>query len=305
MNTHLGQMGTIYDREIEQHKITISQVEKNLNKQISQFEAWRSDIQKLSQRAVGSGKMDEGVLAELRKLGPEAAPLIKELANASDDKLAGFVEIWKRKGTAAKAAALDELGTMPGEVTTKVDDVAAALGSTACVETSGGKLGTAAASSVITALNDAKPGVRSAAWDIGAAIDDGMKSGMNGRLSSLLSTARRIARDVLSAIKKEYGISSPSRVFRQEVGENLARGVGEGWTSGLKKISADMLTALSVETRKLRAQAAVSFSGQSPAQSQTNNYNMSYTINSPKALGLRDIRQEMLLAEQRQVLLRG
>ena len=63
---------------------------------------------------------------------------------------------------------------------------------------------------------------------VGKAIIDGIKAGMQKESSSLNSVARKIAKQALNAMKSELKIKSPSRVFRDEVGENISLGIAAG-----------------------------------------------------------------------------
>ena len=52
---------------------------------------------------------------------------------------------------------------------------------------------------------------------------------------------------VVGGIKKIFGIHSPSRVFKDEVGKNLALGLGEGFDDTMADVSADMANAIPTE----------------------------------------------------------
>ncbi len=52
---------------------------------------------------------------------------------------------------------------------------------------------------------------------------------------------------VVGGIKKIFGIHSPSTVFKDEVGKNLALGLGEGFDDTMADVSADMANAIPTE----------------------------------------------------------
>ncbi|MBQ6413023.1 MAG: hypothetical protein IJI19_06060 [Ruminococcus sp.] len=64
---------------------------------------------------------------------------------------------------------------------------------------------------------------------IGSNIISGVKSGISGAASGLASRAASAARSALNAMKNTLGIASPSKVARDEVGKNIALGIGEGF----------------------------------------------------------------------------
>ena len=49
------------------------------------------------------------------------------------------------------------------------------------------------------------------------------------------------------------GIHSPSRVFRDEVGKNIALGVGEGFSDNITDVYKDMKSTVDFETQKLNS----------------------------------------------------
>ena len=49
-----------------------------------------------------------------------------------------------------------------------------------------------------------------------------------------------LAQGVLDGMKSALGIHSPSKVFEQEVGKNMAVGVGVGFTEAMKSVKKDM-----------------------------------------------------------------
>ena len=65
-------------------------------------------------------------------------------------------------------------------------------------------------------------------YDIGSAIIRGIARGLSHGASEIIHAAREVARDALDAAKSFLGIHSPSRVFRDEVGEQIDRGEAEG-----------------------------------------------------------------------------
>lgn len=49
---------------------------------------------------------------------------------------------------------------------------------------------------------------------------------------------------VVDKIKKFFGIASPSKLFRDQIGKNLALGIGEGFSSEMGRISKEMKDAI-------------------------------------------------------------
>lgn len=104
---------------------------------------------------------------------------------------------------------------------------------------------------------------------VGKAIIDGMIAGINGAISSLSAAAANAAKSALDAAKSALGISSPSKLFKVEVGYNMAAGIAEGLRAGQSLVD----SALGVLTSPAKATAAI-------ARPSTNGGGSSTTNNS-------------------------
>lgn len=75
----------------------------------------------------------------------------------------------------------------------------------------------------------------------------GLASGIGNAVGSVVSKAREVAGQVVGAVKGAFGIHSPSRVFRDEIGKQLmaglAKGVGDGKDGVLSALD-DVNTAI-------------------------------------------------------------
>lgn len=72
--------------------------------------------------------------------------------------------------------------------------------------------------------------------DVGRAIVEGIWQGISGAAGWLIDKIGGWASSVLSSVKSFFGIHSPSRVFRDEVGLMLARGVALGISRGERDV---------------------------------------------------------------------
>lgn len=91
-------------------------------------------------------------------------------------------------------------------------------------------------------------GVFSTVWDtftgIGKNIVEGIWNGINGAYQWIKDKITGWVGNVLSFFKKLLGIESPSKVFRDQIGLNMALGVAEGWDEGLKDVERDMQNSM-------------------------------------------------------------
>ena len=67
---------------------------------------------------------------------------------------------------------------------------------------------------------------------VGLSVMNGLVAGINAGRSAVINAMREAARAAVSAAKAELQINSPSRVFRDEVGLMVMRGMGEGFQKG-------------------------------------------------------------------------
>ncbi len=79
---------------------------------------------------------------------------------------------------------------------------------------------------------------------IGSNIVSGIWSGISGSIGWITSKVREFARGILDGIKSALGIHSPSKVFEQEVGKNMALGVGEGFINAMDNVKKEMQEAI-------------------------------------------------------------
>ena len=96
-------------------------------------------------------------------------------------------------------------------------------------------------------LNKVKEGISngiSKMADVGKNLVEGLWNGINNAKDWIVNKIKGFKDTVLDAIKGFFGIHSPSTVFRDEVGKNLALGLGEGFTEEMKNVTSDMEGAI-------------------------------------------------------------
>jgi len=80
--------------------------------------------------------------------------------------------------------------------------------------------------------------------EVGKNLVQGLWNGINNAKDWVLDKIKGFGKSILNGIKSFFGISSPSRVFRDVVGKNLALGVGEGFTDEMNDVTRDMENAI-------------------------------------------------------------
>lgn len=84
---------------------------RNLEGQVTAFDDWQESIATLAARGI-----DEGLLQELREMGPKAGPEIAALNTLTDEQLTQYVTLWKQKQEQAKKEATTQLAQQRQEM---------------------------------------------------------------------------------------------------------------------------------------------------------------------------------------------
>lgn len=92
--------------------------------------------------------------------------------------------------------------------------------------------------SVTSKWNTLKSTLQNTNWStVGSNICTGIGNGINSGWSWLTSRVSSLASSLLSTAKRALGIHSPSRVFRDEIGENIGLGLAEGIEGTEKQVN--------------------------------------------------------------------
>ena len=104
---------------------------------------------------------------------------------------------------------------------------------------------------VITAIVDEFKKLPGKLGDLGKSILEGLWNGISNVKNWLVDKIKGLGDVLIDAIKSVLGIHSPSTVFRDEVGKNMALGIGEGFDKNIASVYRKMKTAVDFETQKL------------------------------------------------------
>lgn len=88
---------------------------------------------------------------------------------------------------------------------------------------------------------------------IGANMIKGLWDGIKNLKKWIFDRISKFATGIVDKVKELFGIKSPSRVFRDEIGKNLALGLGEGFEQNLDDVYRQMQSAIDLEQEKLQA----------------------------------------------------
>lgn len=135
------------------------------------------------------------------------------------------------------------------------------------IQTTAGSAWSGISSSVSSKWNSLKSTMQNTNWSsVGSNICSGIASGISAGWEWLTATVSNLASGLLNAAKRALGIHSPSRLFRDEVGENIGLGIAEGVTDTkanvLKAVSSVAQSATDgIEGSKIKLGVDSSISG--------------------------------------------
>ena len=80
--------------------------------------------------------------------------------------------------------------------------------------------------------------------DVGLNLVKGLWNGIKNAKDWVLNKIKGFGKSILNGLKSFFGIHSPSTVFRDEIGTNLALGLGEGFTDQMDSVKSDIEDAI-------------------------------------------------------------
>ena len=89
--------------------------------------------------------------------------------------------------------------------------------------------------------------------DIGKNVLNGLWKGIQKQWGTLKNNIANLGDSIVKKFKSVFGIKSPSRVFKDEIGKFLAEGMGVGFEDELSNVYRDMQRAIDMEQGKLVA----------------------------------------------------
>ena len=89
--------------------------------------------------------------------------------------------------------------------------------------------------------------------DVGKNLISGLWKGIQSKWNELKNKVANLAESIVDKFKSVFGINSPSRLFRDEIGKQLSAGIGVGFKDELSSVYNDMQKAIDLETEKMSA----------------------------------------------------
>ncbi|OJG96674.1 tape measure domain-containing protein [Enterococcus termitis] len=238
-------VGNVFDAIDQKQAISTDQMIANLQKNQEAVSQWSENIAILAERGI-----DQGLLEQLRKMGPEGAAQAAELVNSSDIKLQELNEVYRQSGETSLNAMREGLqlgkhgvneeiaSIIPTQKETLSSQVAEAnfseVGKNAVDNVSSG------VENARNALNESMKGIitqseaavrtelqNSNFKDIGLSIPQGLEKGVTDGKEQPIKSVTEMTDDLIKGAKTKLDTHSPSKVFH-EIGENVTQGLSNG-----------------------------------------------------------------------------
>ena len=244
----------LFDKVEQKGKTGVSELTKNLQDQVAEFEDWDYTLQQLSKRG-----LNQALIEELQEMGPSAIANIRGLNSMTDAQLSQYANLWAEKHKEATDRATDELTDLRKETNSQIKDLKTTYNSDLdeLKKDTDKKLGELKDAFLknIGAIKDdteekfqeivsiASTVLGSAGWDeLGEYMVDGLIEGVESKQPEFLKTLESLISAGTEITQDTAEIHSPSRVFAR-IGEYMVEGLIGGITNrsnDASKASADM-----------------------------------------------------------------
>ncbi|MEA0563483.1 phage tail tape measure protein [Lysinibacillus irui] len=196
----------------------------NLQSQIVHFEGWQREIERLATRAI-----DEGLLAELREMGPNALPELVALNSMTDAQLTKYSEMYRAKSKWAREVAEKEHVDMKNSIDKQIKEMR--TNAEKQLDSLNKEWNTK-----IKALTKTTSTELSSLEQVGVDAGRGLLNGLTSMEGPLQKKAKEIANSIRGAIESALDMHSPSRVMRG-LGVNIGQGLVLGMDDMVTKVA--------------------------------------------------------------------
>ena len=97
---------------------------------------------------------------------------------------------------------------------------------------------------LVTAIIDKIKELPSKVVSIGKDLVEGLWNGINDKISWVKNKIKSMGTTITNAIKGVFGIHSPSKVWREQIGQNLGLSVGLGFSDVMSDVKSDMVSEM-------------------------------------------------------------
>lgn len=211
---------------------------ENLKSQVNLLKEWDSTLDSLRARLGGNN----GLLEELEQAGVAEIGTLQALNSMSDKELQAYIDLYKQKNAIAKERAETEAQDLRKETDKQIKQL----------QKDAKKQINELTKTYKKELKNLGATVKTSSKEVGKQITAGIKAGLDSTISGLSKDLQKQVKSLVTAAKKALKIKSPSQVFRDEIGKNMAAGIGVGFEAQMANVTKGMDTTLAEMTANLQ-----------------------------------------------------
>ena len=213
-----------YDEEVSKNDLL-----KNLKEQVKALRKWDDTLDALKKKIKNSD-----LLAELEKQGIGALPVLEQINSMSKAELAEYEKLYKKKADIAKERAEAENEQLLQETNAQIETL----------KKNADKQIESLKTTYLKNLKALGVEGNKESKKVGKLIASGISSGFSAGMKSVTKATKEQLNAMLTEIKKQLKIKSPSQVYEDEIGDNLAKGIGVGFENEMKAVTQQMKNAI-------------------------------------------------------------
>lgn len=210
-----------------------------LNSVIATVTGWVSSM--VEQAASAGSQFVSNVVNFVQNLPSSVASFLSNVISSVVGWVSSMASNASRAGSQFLSNAINFVSQLPGRIASFLGNVISNLGSWAGNMASRGAEG---ARNMFNAVVNGLASLPGRVLSIGSDIVRGIWDGISGAGGWLMGQISNFASGVVSGIKGFFGIHSPSRVMRDQVGKYIAQGIGEGFSDEMGSVVGQMQDAM-------------------------------------------------------------
>ncbi|MDF2534415.1 MAG: p15 [Bacillales bacterium] len=209
----------IFDEVTKKSDISGSKLIENLKSQVDTFSEWSTNIKALAAKGI-----DEGLISELKAMGPSAAAEIAALNSLADSELQQYANLWKEKNALARSEAEKELEGLKLDTTKKISELRIQTQNDLEIYKNEWLV---KIQEIRTGISD-KLDMRDTLTLIGKNSIQGLLDGMSSMIGPIVDEANKIAEAISKTIQESLSIHLPFSGLNDEIGRRLPPRLGNG-----------------------------------------------------------------------------
>lgn len=262
-------------------EVSGAQLLENLRGQVKTFEDWSANIQTLAARGV-----DQGLIAELKEMGPKAAPEIAALNTLTDEQLVEYVNLWRTKNEEARAEAVTQLEQQKLEMQQKLIEIRMAAAEQLTILKSEWQKKNAEiranAEEEMKRIEQKFIEVAGAGTKYGAELISNFSAGMESQFDQALEKLRKFAQDVEDLMPAHSPAKKGPFANLEKWGSNFFKEIFKGMDSMVPNLKAD-LSAISPDLLSAIRSPVVNVATPAVAMATGGNTTFNITISGSNA----------------------